>query len=74
MTAILQEAIVNGPENAGQYNTLSTINNIINKTMLIFCPSQIYQHILKRRKESGACLATDSRHHWSVQMTMKNDN
>ena len=27
--------------------------------------------MLKRRKESGAYLATDSRHRWSVEMTMK---
>ena len=29
--------------------------------------------ILKRRKESGTYLATDSRHRWRVQMMMKND-
>ena len=32
------------------------------------------KHMLKRRKESGTYLATDSRHRWSAQMTMKNDN
>ena len=30
--------------------------------------------MLKRRKESGAYLAIDSRHRWSVQMMMKNYN
>ena len=30
--------------------------------------------MLKRRKESGTYLATDSRHRCSVQMMMKNDN
>ena len=30
--------------------------------------------MFKKRKESGAYLVTDSRHRWSVQMTMKNDN
>ena len=31
-------------------------------------------NMLKRRKESDTYLATDSRHRWSAQMTMKNDN
>jgi hypothetical protein len=35
---------------------------------------KIIENMLKRRKESGTYLATDSRHCWSVQMTMKNDN
>ena len=30
--------------------------------------------MLKSRKESGTYLATDSRHRWSAQMTMKKDN
>ena len=34
---------------------------------------EIVKNVLKRRKESGTYLATDSRHHWRVQMTMKND-
>ena len=32
------------------------------------------KNMLKRRKESGSYLATDSRHRWSVQMTRKNYN
>ena len=32
------------------------------------------KNILERRKESGAYLATDGRHRWSLKMTMKNDN
>jgi len=31
------------------------------------------KNVLKRRKESGTYLATDSRHCWRVQMMMKND-
>ena len=31
-------------------------------------------NMLKRRKESGAYLATDCRHRWSLKMMMKNDN
>ena len=30
------------------------------------------KNVLKRRKESGIYLVTDSRHRWRVQMTMKN--
>ena len=33
----------------------------------------LIKNVLKRRKESGTYLATDSRHRWRVQMTMKND-
>ena len=33
--------------------------------------NNLKQSTLKRRKESGTYLATDSRHRWSVQMTMK---
>ena len=34
----------------------------------------VYQkNVLKTRKESGTYLATDSRHRWKVQMTMKKD-
>ena len=29
--------------------------------------------MLKRRKEGGTYLATDSRHRWRVQMTMKKE-
>ena len=32
------------------------------------------KNMLKRRKESGAYLATDGRHRWSLKMMMKNDN
>ena len=35
---------------------------------------KVIKNMLKRRKESSAYLATDRRHRWSVQMTMKNDN
>jgi hypothetical protein len=31
------------------------------------------RNVLKRRKESGTYLATDSRHRWRVQMMVKND-
>jgi len=33
----------------------------------------LIKNVLKRRKESGAYLATDRRHRWRVKMTMKND-
>ena len=34
----------------------------------------LLKNMLKRRKESGAYLATNGRHRWSLKMTMKNDN
>ena len=35
---------------------------------------KLYKNMLKRRNESDTYLATDSKHRWSAQMTMKNDN
>jgi hypothetical protein len=54
------------------YVTIHTINLIVSKGLLHNHNKD--KNMLKRRKESGTYLATDSRHHWSRQMTTKNDN
>ena len=35
--------------------------------------SCMIKNVLKRRREGGTYLASDSRHRWRVQMMMKND-
>ena len=49
----------------GVSNVVNILNDIRHNIMI--------KNVLKIRKESGIYLATDSRHRWRVQMTMKND-
>jgi hypothetical protein len=48
------------------------VSNVVN-ILIDIRHNIMIKNVLKRRKESGTYLSTDSGHRWRVQMIMKND-